>query len=164
MQYAAFGSNLHPLRLTSRIASARLTGTSYPADWSLRFHKSGEDGPAKCNIVRGGKGVHLAVYDINARDKKTINAIERSGYSEAILSLTEVGDCFIYTARQSFIDESLLPYNWYRGSVLAGARRHGFPQAYVQRIASRRATQDQNPVLRAKCARVLIEIEDDPVS
>lgn len=86
MYYAAYGSNLHPLRLRERVASARLIGTHFLADWSLRFHKRSRDKSAKCNIDAGGSGIYVAVSDISVADMRTLDGIEGlgSGYSEAI--------------------------------------------------------------------------------
>jgi len=147
MRYAAYGSNLHPLRLQQRIASARLIGTGLLPDWSLHFHKRGNDKSAKCSILEGGTGVHCAVFEISAEDKLTLDRIEGvgSGYSEITLDIPDIGDCASYVAQDSHIDDTLLPYDWYRELVLIGAKLHGFPRDYFRRIKSKAAVRDPDP-------------------
>ncbi len=144
MLYAAYGSNLHPLRLTRRIASARLVATRFLPDWSLHFHKRSADGSGKCNILKGGDGVHFAVFDIGAADKLVLDSVEGvgAGYSNASLNIPGLGDCATYIAQASHIDDSLAPYDWYRELVLAGARLHRFPGEYLDRIEATPARID----------------------
>ncbi len=144
MRYAAYGSNLHPRRLRKRISSARLVTTGLLPDWSLHFHKRGNDKSAKCNILPGGDGVHCAIFEISAADKLTLDKVEGVGfgYSKIMLSIPGVGDCASYVAEASHVDDSLLPYDWYHQLVLIGAQRHGFPHGYVQAIRSKQVIGD----------------------
>lgn len=152
MLYAAYGSNLHPRRLGARISSARLLATSFMAEWSLHFHKRGDDGSAKCSALPGGDGVHLAVYEISSDDKLVLDRIEGVGfgYEEATLSVPEVGDCTTYVAAESHIDVSLDPYDWYKELVLIGACKHGFPDDYLNWISALPASQDPDPARSAR--------------
>ena len=147
MRYAAYGSNLHPVRLARRIASARLIGTTYLPDWSLRFHKRSVDASGKCSIQQGSSGVHFAIYDISEADKQILDGIEGagSGYSEISLVMPAYGRCFSYTASETYIDDTLEPYDWYRALVLAGARLLAFPKDYVSAIAGVSACRDPEP-------------------
>ncbi len=144
VRYAAYGSNLHPQRLSRRVASAQLLGTAFLPDWSLLFHKRSVDASGKCSIQRGSIGVHFAVYDISRADKRILDAIEGvgSGYELIKLELPEYGESFSYTASNSHIDDGLQPYDWYRALVLAGARTLDFPVDYVAGIAATRARRD----------------------
>jgi len=152
MQYAAYGSNLHPLRLSDRISSAQLITTGYLPNWSLRFHKRSHDESGKCNILNGGDGVHLAIFEINTKDKLTLDKIEGVGvgYSEISLCIPDFGDCVSYIAEESHIDDSLQPYDWYKELVLIGARFHSFPDDYLKRIESIRAVHDPDSRRRFK--------------
>jgi len=136
MLYAAYGSNLHPLRLEERLASARLVGAGLLPGWALAFHKRSKDGSGKCSIQPGGGGVYLAIFDISARDKLVLDRIEGvgRGYSTLTLNVPEFGDCASYTAEPSHIDNSLAPYDWYKSLVLLGAAAHRFPADYRQAI------------------------------
>jgi hypothetical protein len=152
MWYAAYGSNLHPLRLTERISSAQLVATSFLPDWSLHFHKRSKDGSGKCNILSGSDGIHIAIFDISAEDKLTLDNIEGLGlgYSETLLNVPGIGDCVSYSADESHIDDSLDLYDWYKELVLIGARAHGFPDDYLNRISSFPARQDPDPNRRVE--------------
>lgn len=152
MRYAAYGSNLHPLRLGKRLSSAQLITTALLPRWSLHFHKRGNDKSAKCSILAGGSGLHCAVFEISAEDKLVLDRIEGVGfgYSEIMLSIPAVGDCASYIAEESHIDDSLLPYDWYHELVLLGAHAHGFPGDYLKRIKSRSALRDPDPDRRTE--------------
>jgi len=152
MHYAAYGSNLHPLRLTERIASARLVTTGFLPNWSLHFNKRSKDKSGKCTIRSGGAGVHVALFDMSAEDKLVLDKIEGlgNGYSEVEFSLPCVGECTAYVAAESHIDDSLMPYDWYKELVLLGGRSHGFPNDYLSRIDALPACQDPDRDRRVK--------------
>ena len=162
MRYAAYGSNLHPLRLTDRISSAQLITTGLLPKWSLYFHKRSNDESGKCNIVAGGDGAHFAIFEISAKDKLTLDKIEGVGfgYSEIILCIPDVGDCVSYVAEDSHIDNSLRPYDWYKELVLIGARIHGFPEDYLKRIESIRALRDPDPSRRVERWKTVELVKD----
>ena len=84
----------------------------------------------------GSSGVHVAIFDMSAADKERLDTIEGvgAGYAEIRLEVPGFGECFSYAATESHIDDSLLPYDWYRELVLAGAATHGFPEGYVEQI------------------------------
>jgi len=152
MLYAAYGSNLHPLRLAARIPSARLVTTSFLPNWTLHFHKLSKDGSGKCNIFSGSGGIHIAIFDISVDDKLALDKIEGlgSGYSEVLLQVPGVGDCMSYTAQETHVDDSLVPYDWYKELVLMGARAHSFPDNYLNQISSCPTRKDPDPDRRAK--------------
>ena len=152
MRYAAFGSNLHPLRLNNRIPSAHFIATSYLPNWSLRFHKRSKDQSGKCNIIVGDDGVHFAIFEISDTDKVILDKIEGVGfgYSDTLLNLPDFGSCFSYIAQESHIDDSLRPYDWYKELVLVGAQFNGFPRDYLNRIESIQALCDPDPDRRIK--------------
>ena len=136
MLYAAYGSNLHPLRLKERTPSAQFIGTSAMEGWRLRFHKRGLDGSGKCNVERAEDSVYVAVYDIPDVEMKRLDRIEGvgRGYDTASIQLASFGSCRIYIAAKSHIDDSLAPFSWYKSLVLAGCRHHAFPQPYIDEI------------------------------
>ena len=151
MSYAAYGSNLHPFRLISRTPGARLLGNARLPDWSLRFDKRSRDESGKCTIHPGGDGVHFAIFEMSADDKRVLDGIEGlgDGYEHVVLDIPGFGDCFSYIAQSAFIDESLLPYDWYKALVHAGARFHGFPDGYRRRIEAVPSRPDPDPERRA---------------
>ena len=163
MNYAAYGSNLHPIRLAERLPSAQLLGTGRLQDWSLRFHKRSMDASGKCSIVPGDEGVHFAIFDISNDDKLELDRIEGvgSGYAATSLDIPPFGDCATYIAEAPYVDEALRPYDWYREFVLAGADFHGFPDDYVERIASVRAIPDPDTERSASQWALAVRISAD---
>ena len=155
--YAAYGSNLHPQRLRSRTASARLLGTAYLADWSLRFNKRSIDRSGKCSISMGSSGVHVAVYEMSASDKQLLDRIEGvgNGYMDISIDVPGYGRCATYTAAESHIDEALVPYDWYRELVLLGCRELALPADYMAQIGRVAAQPDPEPRRHAENWRIV---------
>lgn len=145
MLYAAYGSNLHPVRLRDRVAGAALLGSATVAGKTLRFHKRGRDRSAKCNIVACDDEIHVAIYRISAVDKSQLDRIEGVGYGYDIelLDVPGYGECFTYVAADSHIQDGLRPYVWYRELVLVGCELHRFPAEY--RSAVRAITVRNDP-------------------
>ena len=163
MLYAAYGSNLHPIRLGQRIHSARCIGNGFVPAWSIKCHKRSKDGSAKFNIVAGGNGVYVAIFEISADDKIALDKIEGVGvgYRTTTLSIPEFGECATYVAEDSYIDESLRPYDWYMKLVALGAQAHRFPRCYRQMIDEIRASRDPDERRRLVNGRIVRAIEDD---
>jgi gamma-glutamylcyclotransferase len=142
MRYAAYGSNLHPLRLQARTPSSRLLGTSVIGGRALRFHKRSVDGSGKCNVVPTDGEVHVAVYEIAAEEKPRLDAAEGVGYCARTIDVAGFGECFIYIADDSHIDDALSPYSWYRELVLMGCEYLEFPQRYIDGVSSIESHRD----------------------
>lgn len=141
--YAAYGSNLHPLRLKARIPAAELLGTAFLPGWELKFHKRGGDGSGKGNIVASAGGVYVAVYDIADDGMAKLDGIEGAGYRRERIEIPDFGECFTYVAEDSHVDDALKPFDWYREMVLLGCRSLAFPEAYGARIG--RVAPDVDP-------------------
>ena len=145
--YAAYGSNLHPVRLTERVPSARLLGKERLKNYSLQFHKISNDGSAKCNIVTDpGKCVHVAIFEMDTCDKPALDRVEGvgSGYTVCEMEIGGYGPCFLYIAERQYIDDSLQPYSWYRDLVILGCEYLRFPAAYVDSIRAISACLDED--------------------
>jgi hypothetical protein len=150
LYYFAYGSNLHPVRLSRRVPSARLTAVATLAEHTLRFHKRGKDESGKCNAFYTGQPEHHvlgAVYEIAAEEKPILDDHEGPGYEVKSLTVTRTNeplDVFAYIATESHIDEMLQPYTWYRKLVHLGARHLGFPESYFKAFLAVNALPDPN--------------------
>ena len=146
IRYAAYGSNLHPIRLIDRIPSARLLGTSFVPGWSLQFHKRSKDGSGKCNILRPGDGIHIAVYEMRKTEKQELDKIEGlgKGYEDSTIEVPDFGGCFTYLGSAAHICNELKPYDWYKEMVLLGCRKLDFPGSYAATIENVIAGPDPN--------------------
>lgn len=144
MLYAAYGSNLHPVRLSFRLPESRFLGKAAIAGRRLRFNKRSIDTSAKCNIVTGDASIHVAVYDIDRQEKAVLDRIEGVGlgYSVQTIEAPGFGDCFTYVADPSHIDDRLRPYSWYKDLVLVGCEALEFPVDYVVMVRTVAAIDD----------------------
>lgn len=156
--YFAYGSNLHPCRLTERIATAQLLGTACLEGHVLRYNKLGRDGSGKCNIeVSGEAQVFGAVYRF-ARSNRALLDRHESGYvvRQVKVSLTTGWlSCYTYTADRNHRNHNLRPFHWYKELVIAGARFLQLPLAYQQQIAACQSDPDPHPQ-RDRDHRVLL--------
>ncbi len=144
MLYAAYGSNLHPVRLSTRLPGSRLVGVAAIAGKKLRFHKRGQDGSGKCNIIAGDDRIHVAVYEINAQERDLLDRTEGvgSGYCVETIEAPGFGECFTYVAPPSYTDSKLRPYSWYKELVLVGCKALKFPIDYIAMIINVAAIDD----------------------
>jgi len=141
--YFAYGSNMSSERLRARTPSAISLGRARLPDHVLRWHKLGRDGSGKCDIEptdASGEDVWGVLYEIDLADKDALDAVEGLGvgydeYAGRVQTDSGVRDALTYKARPDRIDPDLRPRGWYKAHVLRGAREHGLPADYVDRIA-----------------------------
>ncbi len=132
----AYGSNMLSTRLRQRVPGARLVGTAKLRAYALRWHKVAKDGSGKCDIVPAEPGsvVHGALYEIPAHEKQYLDRAEGLGFGyeeKDVLVECKTGLLKATAYVATHIDESILPFTWYRALVIAGAVEHGLPIAYV---------------------------------
>lgn len=146
--YLAYGSNLHPVRLQLRIASVKSRGIICLSGYKLVFNKIGVDGSAKCNIIKEDKSVaYCAVYEVTEMQIYSLDEFESSGRGYEKLRVTcrlddRSEDCFTYIAMPEYIDDHLLPFDWYKEMVVVGARYHRLPIEYIRNIEAVQAIKD----------------------
>ena len=159
--YYAYGSNLHPERLGARIPSSRLLGVAELNGYQLLFHKRGADQSAKCNALYSGNPEHRllgALFGMAAHEKPILDEIEGAGYVVADINVWYAGSehqAFMYVAEEAYIDDSLLPYQWYKEFVYLGARFLNFPDHYVARLEAVHAIDDSDAERHARNEQVL---------
>jgi hypothetical protein len=140
--YFAYGSNLSSerMRRSDRAPSARIVGTAALSGHVLAWHKRGADGTGKCTIRPTGSradGVWGVLWEIDAADVERLDAVEGPGYERVDVEVTTANQkmsAFSYRARTTYVDEALRPADWYREVVLAGAREHGLPAAWIRSL------------------------------
>ncbi|SEO95667.1 gamma-glutamylcyclotransferase family protein [Aquisalimonas asiatica] len=167
--YFAYGSNMLPARLLERTPSAHWLGVGRLPGYRLHFnHVSRADGTAKCNIERcdaADAAVWGVVYAVHREEQPVLDRAEDLGTGYLIeprLVHCQGGwqETFCYIAVPGTTDPAARPFRWYRDIVLAGARNHAFPAAYIDRIARERAVEDPNP-RRAAHHQYLIDMSPD---
>jgi len=170
LYYFAYGSNLHPVRLTERVLSAQLLGVTELRHYRLAFQKRGWDGSSKCNLVHTGHesdGIHGALYQIDADHKPALDVFEGkgNGYDDSQLTVELHGkdySCFTYFAQMSHIENGLMPYHWYKELVVLGARHLQCPDAYVRSIESIESVEDPNPARNQENGSLLVRMLNFP--
>jgi hypothetical protein len=148
--YFAYGSNLHPVRLTERVPSAKFVAAVELTHHDLAFHKKSHDGSGKCNLLHTGAEsdmVHGAIYQLDPEHKAILDRHEGkgSGYVDKPLNVRHQGrdfSCFTYLAQPTHIVDHLQPYHWYKKLVLLGARYLQFPHSYIAAIESVKSIDD----------------------
>lgn len=148
--YLAYGSNLHPRRLENRVGPVELIGTLALRGWRLAFDKRGGDGSAKANLraVPGSSCiVHAAAYGIRHDQLSRLDRFEGCGrgYDTFPMHVSVNADyveAFTYLATTHWISKALAPYDWYVDLIVAGARFHGFDEAYIERLLHQQVRRD----------------------
>lgn len=148
--YIAYGSNMSPKRLQSRIPSAEPLTTVRLEGHKLCFHKrSRVDGSAKCDAWYSGNPEHAVyglLYRMPAAEKALLDRYEGlgQGYEIKTISISIHGnrhiEAFYYYATD--IQQGLLPYEWYKQHVLHGARYAGLPEEYLATITTVETCRD----------------------
>jgi hypothetical protein len=142
----AYGSNLSRPRIQSRVGAVEVVAIACLNGHCLRFHKRGRDGTGKADAFStGDQGDRVwgVVYAMSRAAKRELDRIEGvgRGYRSAETTLTTSAGkpitAWVYLAEPGWIDASLVPANWYRDLVVAGARAHGLPADYVAEILAR---------------------------
>lgn len=166
LYYLAFGSNLHPLRLGERVPSAHQVGKVELSGYRLAFHKRGQDGSGKGNLVWTGDPADRALgalFGLDAREKPDLDAVEGEGYRDDRIRVEHGGrgyDAFVYIGEEPFIDPELRPYRWYRDIVWHGARFQGAASDYLEAIAAVPAVEDPDSARRQRNEALLQRIRD----
>ena len=157
MLYAAYGSNLHPVRLRLRLPQSRFLGTAEVPGFELCFHKQSIDRSGKCNIVPGDGKIHVSVYELTAYERAKLDRIEGAGigYHVESIAVPGFGDGFTYVAPPSHIDGGLRPYTWYKALVLVGCEAHAFPAGYVSGVRGIATVDDNNKQRHAENMRIV---------
>ncbi len=164
MIYLAYGSNMLIARLRNalRVPSARCLGRTQLPGYELRFHKSGADGSAKCDLVRSATteaAAYGVVFSMDDRDRTALDRVEGRGYHTELMPVNVAArgrlEAFAYVADRDAVDSSLLPFDWYVRLVVAGAREHDLPAGYIASIAATPSRSDPDPARAAENRSIL---------
>ena len=174
MQYFAYGSNLLTRRLRdpARAPSAVALGVASARGFVMRFHKIGTDGSGKCTLIpTGGDGdvVHGVLYEFADSDLAGLDreeGVHLGGYARHSLRLRLIGgdttEAMTYIAGGRYVDAACLPFDWYRDLVVAGAREHRLPLAYIRELEQTRAVPDPDAPRTARARKLLEDLFPTP--
>ena len=163
--YFAYGSNMLSERLAARCPGARPLGAAVAPGFSLAFCKRGRDGSGKATLVKAegrGRPVYGVLFRIGDEERALLDKAE-GGYrrDDAFPVLrhddgTEV-QAMTYIARPDVREHGLVPFDWYRALVVAGAIQHQLPEAHIRWLRGTAAQPDPDPAgpARREALRVL---------
>jgi gamma-glutamylcyclotransferase len=141
-------------RIEERLGPCRALGAACLKGYQLNFHKCGGDGSGKCTIQHTGDGrqhVLGGLFDLSQAQSRQLDGFEGSGYFRQRVGLYLRGQSFnayTYIAVARYIDNSLIPFDWYRALVLQGARELEFARSYIHKIRSLPYNVDPDPSRR----------------
>lgn len=149
MKYFAYGSNMSLHRIQQRILNSKFIGVYSLKGYDLRFHKVGQDSSAKCDAFNTNIDLDCiegVVFEIDYDDISKLDKIEGVGHGYEKVDVSVIGAnnektlAFMYAATN--IDESLLPYDWYKKHVLEGAKSAGLSSTYIKNIEQIHSIKD----------------------
>ncbi|MDE0394276.1 MAG: gamma-glutamylcyclotransferase [Gammaproteobacteria bacterium] len=165
--YFAYGSNLLTRRLRdpARAPSAAVLGVASARGFVMRFHKIGTDGSGKCTLIPTGNDadvVYGVLYEFADSDLAGLDreeGVHLGGYARHSLRLRlptgDTTEAMTYIAGEPYIDPACLPFDWYRDLVVAGAREHRLPPAYIRELELTPAVPDPDAPRAAQIRRLL---------
>jgi gamma-glutamylcyclotransferase (GGCT)/AIG2-like uncharacterized protein YtfP len=148
--YFAYGSNLSAEQKERRTGTIREARRACLDGYRIAFNKRGSDGTGKANIVPDRAGVVWGVVyrcsPVALDEMDTHEGVRGGHYHRTRVRVRlDLGDeigAITYVAGDSFVDESLIPGDEYRKTILRGARHHELPDAYIKEI-ERAANRDE---------------------
>ncbi len=144
----AYGTNMLARRLEQRVPGARRLGRAVLRGHQLRWHKLGNDGSGKCDVVPTAHDeglIHGVLYEIAAADKAALDRAEGlgAGYDEKLVAVeSEEGRLQAHLYFATRIDPTCLPFTWYKALVVAGALENALPPSYIDGLEATPAVED----------------------
>ena len=163
MKYFAYGSNMLTQWLTdqARAPSAVACGIARAPGFVVRFHKASKDKSGKCALIATADEAAAAdgvLYEVSDVDGDSLDRAER-GYSrrsvQLVLADGRTLNATTYMADENYVNEALVPFDWYRDLVVAGATEHQLPAHYIEELARVPAVSDSNSARAASRRRIL---------
>jgi AIG2 family protein len=137
--YAAYASNLDPLRMFERCPHSPARGTGWLVGWRLTFagEELGWDGALATIAEDPGSQVFVAMYDVSAEDEQELKGWESDAYRKLhvrVQSLEGEQLAWIYVLDAY---EGGLPSASYLGVISEAAAAAGAPDDYVDDLRNR---------------------------
>lgn len=161
----AYGSNMNLNRLTKRIPSAVKVSNASLSGYKLVCNKvSKKDDSAKANIIQTDNLADLVwgvLFTIDNDQKRLLDEAEGlgKGYNEDTLTFFDETNysytAQVYLADSNFIDNTLLPYDWYKEFIVSGAIQNKLPAEYIAQLQSISCVRDHDEERRMKNYSIL---------
>lgn len=144
----AYGSNMLISRLRERVPSAKRLATAKLPGHALCWHKVSDDGSGKCDAFETraeGAMIFGVVFEIAAAEKANLDRAEGLGHGYAekqVIVETDDGPRSVQMYYATRIDPNVVPYDWYKAIVIAGARQNQLPSDYVTCLMAAKVKTD----------------------
>jgi hypothetical protein len=137
--YAAYASNLDPIRMLERCPHSPARGTGWLMGWRLTFagEDHGWDGPLATLVEDQDSQVFVALYDVSPQDVAMLDDWETSMYRKLhvrVQTLEGEQVAWIYVLDAY---EGGLPSASYLGVISEAAAAAGAPDDYVDELRNR---------------------------
>ncbi|GAB3514228.1 gamma-glutamylcyclotransferase family protein [Emticicia fontis] len=143
MKIFAYGSNMNIKRIKQRVPSAIKVSNAFIKNYTMICNKVSRDGSSKANIVQTDNPNDIVwgiIFEISDNEKADLDKAEGlgRGYLEAIFNFTDTNNKIhqaqVYIAHKDFINNNLVPYDWYKQIILSGAKQNELPDYYLEKI------------------------------
>ncbi len=140
MRYFAYGSNMLRARLVNRVGAVSAGTMAWVSGYRLAFEKRSVDGSAKCNMLHTAESadsVYGVLFDLTPAQRQALDRFEGAGYTTCVRPVSVAAgtvEAYFYTADPAYLVSNLLPYDWYKAFVVAGARESALPARYIDGI------------------------------
>ncbi|MEN8181314.1 MAG: gamma-glutamylcyclotransferase family protein [Myxococcota bacterium] len=133
--YFAYGSNLHPARMTARIPSAEGLGVAALHGLRLVCNKLGRDGTAKANLESAPKARVLGVlWRLPEDGWRALDEVE-VGYQRVLVEVEQQGSWRpAQTYRSTLLSADVRLRADYKRWIVEGARAQGLPATWLARL------------------------------
>lgn len=140
-------------RLQKRCKSTRVIGPAWVDGYNLAFHKRSKDGSGKATLIETDDAAARAygvIFSIDEKETDDLDRAEGAGYAcikdfKVFSDPTTTVEVITYLAAPEACDAALVPYDWYRDLVIAGAQQNDLPDDYIKRLEAVAADPDPLP-------------------
>ena len=152
--YFAYGSNMLAERLQARCPSARVYGNAVVQDWTVRFWKlCRSDDSGKATLLPSyGKIVQGIVFIMDDLDLRPLDKAEsrNEGYGRhddfkvTLIDNGKVIETAVFIAQPEYMSMDVVPFDWYKGLLVAGALQNNLDSDYVTSIVDFECCRDED--------------------
>ena len=137
--YAAYASNLDPLRMLERCPHSPARGTGWLVGWRLTFagEELGWDGALATIAEDSGSQVFVALYDVSREDQRELNGWEIEAYRKLHVRVQTLDGEQLAWVYVLDAYEGGLPSASYLGVISEAAAAAGAPDDYVADLRNR---------------------------
>ena len=153
--YFAYGSNMLLERLRKRCKTARFPRVAVVHGYTLAFSKKSKiDGSGKATIVKtlnDDNALYGVLFEIDLDERPCLNRVEGSDYDrndEFVVTRVDTNEKLVvttYVAKHNVIEKNLMPYDWYKLLIVAGAWQAKVPDFYLARLEAIESIPDPCP-------------------